>query len=41
MVASQDYVTSIDLDPVTQRYIYYVPGAHGGGIKDGTPAAIT
>jgi hypothetical protein len=37
MVASQSYVTSMDLDPVTQRYIYYVPGAHGGGIKDGTP----
>jgi hypothetical protein len=37
MVASQSYVTSIDLDPVTQRYLYYVPGAHGGGVKDGTP----
>jgi hypothetical protein len=37
MVASQTYVTSMDLDPVNQRYIYYVPGAHGGGIKDGTP----
>lgn len=37
MVASQSYVTSMDLDPVTQRYIYYVPGAHGGGVKDGTP----
>ncbi len=37
MVASQDYVTSVDLDPVTQRYIYYVPGAHGGGVADGIP----
>jgi len=37
MVASESYVTSMDLDPVTERYIYYVPGAHGGGIKDGTP----
>ena len=37
MVASQSYVTSMDLDMVTQRYIYYVPGAHGGGVKDGTP----
>lgn len=37
MVASQTYVTSMDLDLATQRYIYYVPGAHGGGVKDGTP----
>ena len=37
MVATQTYVTSMDLDPVTQRYIYYVPGAHGGAAKDGTP----
>jgi hypothetical protein len=36
-VASQIYITTMDLDPVTERYIYYVPGAHGGGVKDGTP----
>lgn len=37
MVGTQSYVTSMDLDEATQRYIYYVPGAHGGGVKDGTP----
>jgi hypothetical protein len=35
-VASQDYITSIDADP-SGRYLYYVPGAHGGAQKDGTP----
>jgi len=35
-VASQDYVTSIDVDP-TGRYLYYVPGAHGGSEKDNSP----
>lgn len=37
MVGVQSYVTSMDLDPVTERYIYYVPGAHGGAPMDGTP----
>lgn len=37
MVAIHSYVTSMDLDPVTERYIYYVPGAHGGAASDGTP----
>lgn len=37
MVATQTYVTSIDLDPKTERYLYYVPGAHGGSRNDGTP----
>jgi hypothetical protein len=37
MVGSQSYVTTMDLDPVTERYVYYVPGAHGGCVKDGTP----
>lgn len=37
MVATQSYVTTMDLDPVTERYIYYVPGAHGGCVADGTP----
>jgi len=36
VVASQDYITSIDVDP-TGRYLYYVPGAHGGAEKDGSP----
>lgn len=34
-VGSQAYVASIDADP-TGRYLYYVPGAHGGSEKDGT-----
>jgi hypothetical protein len=35
-VASQEYIASLEADP-TGRYLYYVPGAHGGAIKDGTP----
>ena len=35
-VASNEYITSIDADP-TGRYLYYVPGAHGGAHRDGTP----
>ena len=35
-VASQMYVASIQADS-TGRYLYYVPGAHGGASKDGTP----
>lgn len=35
-VASQTYVSSIHADP-SGRYLYYVPGAHGGAAKDGTP----
>ena len=33
-VGSQLYITSIDADP-TGRYLYYVPGAHGGSQRDG------
>jgi hypothetical protein len=33
--ASQTYIASIDADP-TGRYLYYVPGAHGGGEHDGS-----
>lgn len=32
---SNTYVASLDADP-TGRYLYYVPGAHGGSDKDGT-----
>lgn len=32
-VASQTYVASLDVDP-TGRYLYYVPGAHGGSHRD-------
>lgn len=35
-VGTQQYVASIDADP-TGRYLYYVPGAHGGGENDGSP----
>ncbi len=35
-VGSVAYVASIDADP-SGRYLYYVPGAHGSGPKDGTP----
>ncbi len=34
-VASQKYIASLDVDP-TGRYLYYIPGAHGGGERDNT-----
>jgi len=34
-VGSQAYIASMDVDP-TGRYIYYVPGAHGGSEQDGS-----
>jgi len=36
VVGKQAYITTIDADP-TGRYLYYIPGAHGGGPVDGTP----
>lgn len=36
VVATKDYITSLDADP-TGRYLYYIPGAHGGAEDDGTP----
>jgi len=36
-VASMTYTTSIDADMKTGRYLYYVPGAHGGAERDGAP----
>jgi len=36
-VASKTYTASIDADMATGRYLYYVPGAHGGAEQDGTP----
>lgn len=36
IVAKQSYTTSIDAD-LTGRYLYYIPGAHGGSERDGTP----
>lgn len=35
-VGTQGYVAAMHADP-TGRYLYYVPGAHGGAAKDGTP----
>lgn len=35
-VARAEYITSMDAD-ATGRYLYYVPGAHGGNALDGTP----
>jgi len=35
-VGSEDYITSLDADP-TGRYLYYIPGAHGGSESDGSP----
>ncbi len=36
VVGTQSYITSIDVDP-TGRWLYYTPGAHGGGERDGAP----
>jgi hypothetical protein len=35
-VGSMNYITSIDADP-SGKYLYYIPGAHGGAERDGTP----
>jgi len=35
-VGTQTYITTIDAGPAGQ-YLYYIPGAHGGSEKDGTP----
>ena len=35
-VGQEAYVASIDVDP-SGRFLYYVPGAHGGGPRDGSP----
>jgi hypothetical protein len=35
-VGTQTYITTLDADP-TGRYVYYIPGAHGGSEKDGAP----
>jgi hypothetical protein len=36
-VGKQTYIASIDVDPKTGRYLYYVAGAHGGSHEDGAP----
>lgn len=35
-VATQQYITALAADP-QGRFVYYVPGAHGGAHNDGTP----
>jgi hypothetical protein len=35
-VGEKDYITSLDVDP-SGRFLYYIPGAHGGAEKNGTP----
>lgn len=35
-VASMTYITSVKVDP-NGRYLYYIPGAHSGAERDGTP----
>jgi hypothetical protein len=36
-VGQQTYIASIDVDPKTRRYLYFVAGAHGGSQIDGAP----
>jgi hypothetical protein len=35
-VGTQSYIASLQADP-SGRYLYYVPGAHGGSDQDGSP----
>ncbi len=35
-VGTQQYIAALEADP-TGRYLYYVPGAHGGSDADGSP----
>jgi len=35
-IGTQTYITTLDADP-TGRYLYYIPGAHGGSERDGAP----
>ena len=35
-VGTNMYITSLDIDP-SGRFIYYIPGAHGGADRDGSP----
>ena len=36
-VGNETYIATLDRDPQTERYLYYVPGAHGGGWRDNAP----
>ncbi len=35
-VGTNGYITALKVDP-TGRYLYYIPGAHGGADRDGSP----
>ena len=35
-VSDSTYITTMDIDP-SGRYLYYIPGAHGGCARSGTP----
>jgi len=35
-VGTAGYITALKVDP-TGRYLYYIPGAHGGADRDGSP----
>ena len=35
LVGSVGYITALKIDP-TGRFLYYIPGAHGGADKDGS-----
>jgi hypothetical protein len=37
VAGKEDYIASLDLDPKTERYLYFVAGAHGGGYHEGSP----
>lgn len=36
VVAKHNYITTLDADP-TGRFLYYIPGAHGGAMAEGSP----
>ena len=39
VVGEETYIASIDLDPATGRYLYFVAGAHGGSYRDAVSVA--
>jgi len=37
VAGAENYITSINLDPPTERFLYFVAGSHGGSYNDGSP----
>ncbi|MFN4260784.1 MAG: hypothetical protein ACK4RK_15920 [Gemmataceae bacterium] len=37
VVGKNEYIATMELDPKTNRYLYYIAGAHGGSHNDGSP----